>query len=108
MSGIKGDLNFPDPSKDAGKAVDDALEYILQQSNKIVPFEEGTLKGSGDIDRDGIKGTVFYDTPYAVKQHEARSLSHDHGRQAKYLERTVKNEKKKIRDYLAEELEDMF
>jgi hypothetical protein len=105
---IKGDLDFPDPDKSAGRAVDDALEYILQQSNKIVPLEEGTLMRSGKTDRDGTQGTVSYDTPYAVKQHEDRSLSHDHGRQSKYLERTAKNEQQKVRDYLAEHLKDLF
>lgn len=105
---FESDLDFPDPEKSAGKAVDDALEYILQESNKIVPLEEGTLKRSGKVDRDGTQGTVSYDTPYAIKQHEDRSLSHDHGRHPKYLERTVKNEKKEIRDYLEPHLEDLF
>jgi hypothetical protein len=30
---------------------------------------------------------VFYDTPYAVRQHEDVRLDHDPGRRAKWLER---------------------
>ena len=100
--------DFPDVEPDGAKAVNSALEYILHESNKIVPLEEGTLQRSGIAESSGLKGTVSYDTPYAIRQHEDRTLSHDHNRQPKYLERTVKNNKDKVREYLKEHLGDAF
>jgi len=105
---MREDWDFPDPTADGEKAVNSALEHVLNETNKIVPLEEGTLQRSGITDQSGLHGVVSYDTPYAVKQHEDRTLSHDHGRQAKYLERTAKSEKQKVQEYLAEHLEDAF
>ncbi len=100
--------NIPNPRPAGEQGVNDALEYVLHESNKIVPHEEGTLQRSGVTDQDGLKGVVSYDTPYAVYQHENTNLSHDSGRQAKYLEKAIKQNQKKIRAYLAEKLGDAF
>lgn len=65
-----------------------ACEHLLGLSQAIVPLEEAILQNSGtvDIDRNRREGTVSYDTPYAVVQHERLDYRHDPGRQAKYLE----------------------
>lgn len=65
-----------------------ALEHILAESNKIIPLEEGTLMRSGQVamDPNALVGTISYDTPYAVRQHEELTWRHSSGRQAKYLE----------------------
>ncbi|MUL39631.1 hypothetical protein FZ103_00285 [Streptomonospora sp. PA3] len=62
------------------------LEYLLGESDRLVPLEEGTLQRSGTTDQDGLSGTVSYDTVYAARQHEELTWRHDPGRQAKYLE----------------------
>lgn len=63
-------------------------EYLLGQSNEMVPHEEGDLEASGAVSQDEADGTtaISYDTDYAVVQHEDMSLHHDEGRQAKFLE----------------------
>ena len=68
-----------------------ALDHLLSVSKEQVPLDEGTLQFSGavDVNDDGTEGSVSYDTPYAVKQHEDQSLSHQRGRKAKYLEDPV-------------------
>lgn len=64
------------------------LEFILAESNKIVPLDEDTLERSGkpDIDDNELKGSVSYNTPYAARQHEEMAWRHAPGRQAKFLE----------------------
>lgn len=65
-----------------------ALELILAESNKIVPLDEATLERSGkvSVSEDDLKGAIYYDTPYAMRQHEELSWKHAPGRQAKFLE----------------------
>lgn len=89
---VKVDWDYQSQSKVIQKAAIDALlsagEFILDESNKIAPIDEGTLIRSGNVavdDKDGIVN-VFYDTPYAVRMHEDMSLKHLNGRRAKFLE----------------------
>jgi hypothetical protein len=66
-------------------------EHVLEQSKRLVPFEEGTLERSGvaSSDPNQLRACVSYDTPYAVVQHEDMTMQHDVGRQAKYLETPI-------------------
>lgn len=85
----------------AGAAVDDALEHLLTEANKTVPLDESTLQRSGTVSREGTKGAVSYDTPYAVVQHESLELKHPGGRRAKWLELTLIEQAAAVRQYLA-------
>lgn len=78
-----------------------ATEYLLAESRKIVPHEEGILEGSGFADVDGLEGSVSYDTPYAVRQHEELTWSHKSGRSAKYLEKPARANQRQIADLIA-------
>jgi hypothetical protein len=70
-----------------------AIEHLLTEANKHVPHDEGTLERSGDtgVETSGgqVRGSVSYDTPYAVKQHEDMSLHHDGKGESKWLENTM-------------------
>ena len=90
----------------ARKGVFDALDHLASVSKDEVPLDQGPLKNSCTVDvaEDGSSGTVSYDTPYAVLQHENMDFNHQRGRKAKYLEDpvndpTVQNE---MRDLLAD------
>ncbi|MBR6861177.1 MAG: hypothetical protein IKM73_07650 [Acidaminococcaceae bacterium] len=65
-----------------------ALDHLAAVSKQQVPLDQGPLKNSCyvDVSDDGSSGTVSYDTPYAVRQHEELSYQHQRGRKAKYLE----------------------
>lgn len=65
-----------------------AAEYLLSQSDEVVPIDEGVLSRSGvaSVDRATFTSAVSYDTPYAVKQHENPDYRHAPGRTFKYLE----------------------
>lgn len=90
--------------KAAERGLDKALEHNLQVSNTRVPIEEGTLERSGNTSRDGLKGAVSYDTPYAARQHEELGYTHDGGRTAKYLEKTLNGERRKSAELIADEI----
>jgi minor capsid protein len=78
-----------------------AAEHLLLESRKLVPIEEGTLERSGTVTVQGLEGSVSYDTPYAVDQHEDMTYEHDEGRTAKYLEGPARNEAHVIKDIIA-------
>lgn len=65
-----------------------ALDHLAAVSKEQVPLDQGPLKNSCyvDVSEDGTSGTVSYDTPYAVVQHENTQYQHQRGRKAKYLE----------------------
>ena len=65
-----------------------ALDHLAAVSKDQVPLDQGPLKNSCyvDVSDDGTSGTVSYDTPYAVVQHENMQYQHQRGRKAKYLE----------------------
>lgn len=75
------------------RGVEDALqdvgEYILEESNRVVPHEVGDLQDSGRVSVDDKVVAISYDTPYAVVQHEDMTFKHDAGRKAKFLEDAI-------------------
>lgn len=83
-----------------------ATEHLLEEANRTAPIEEEILIGSGatDVDEEQLRGTVFYDTPYARRQHEELDWEHDPGRRAKWLELTAKEREPAIQDILAKAL----
>ncbi|MFI9824413.1 hypothetical protein ACIHFC_28775 [Streptomyces sp. NPDC052013] len=66
-------------------------EYVLGESQAVVPIDEGTLQSSGtaSVDEGALMAMVSYDTPYAARQHEELDWRHAPGRQAKYLEQPL-------------------
>lgn len=92
------------------QAISDSAEYILQESNKIVPLDEGTLQRSGEVDMmsvgDSHEASVSYDTPYATRLHENPQYNFQGGRKGKYLEKIIrsKRHKQKVMDRLEREL----
>jgi hypothetical protein len=71
-----------------------ALEHTLGVANTQVPLDEGNLERSGRVDVDGLDGSISYDTPYAVIQHERLDFVHPiPGRKAKYLEDPMNSER---------------
>lgn len=79
-----------------------ALDHLATVSKDQVPLDQGPLKNSCyvDVSDDGSSGTVSYDTPYAVVQHENMQFQHQRNRKAKYLEDPA-NDKAVQREMLA-------
>ncbi len=85
-------------------ALVDASEFLLQEANETAPIEESTLIRSGTVtvDRKGLRTAISYDTPYAVRQHEDTRLRHDPGRRAKWLERTLNEQRIRIFKFIGD------
>jgi len=96
--------------RETKRALGRAAEYVLQESNKYVPHDDGDLERSGNTDveqHQGFGGTktsssVFYDTPYAIKMHEHPEYNFQGGRKGKYLDKTINETKEEVKRYLAE------
>lgn len=109
MSGIRVERRrFDEVNKEmrqaAEAALGDAGEHLLEESNRTVPIEEGTLGRSGEVSRDGLTVQVGYSGPYAVAQHERLDYRHDQGRRAKWLESTFKERANDVARMLANRL----
>lgn len=90
-------------SEDAVRA---AMTYLLQEANKTVPLEVGTLKNSGMVEvsrgaNGQAEGKVTYNTPYARYQHEGLHLNHKGQGRAKWLELTGIEKREQIMRVLA-------
>lgn len=83
-----------------------AAEYVLEEANRSIPIEEGTLQRSGvaSVDDDGTRAAVSYDTPYAVPVHEDLTARHDAGRRGKWLELTLQEQQDAVRQIIADTL----
>jgi len=94
-------------------------EHVLEEANRIVPFEDGDLEKSGHpwppeqvglVGGEGMQAAVTYDTPYAVDQHETLTYHHDsvggQPKQAKYLETPINDAgvKAKVEYLIAREI----
>jgi hypothetical protein len=89
--------------KAAAEALFDAGHFLEEEANRTVPLEEGTLQRSStvSVDRQALRVSVSYDTPYARRQHEDVRLRHNGGRRAKWLELTWREQSQRALDYLA-------
>lgn len=88
------------------QALSMAAEHILEEANRTVPIEEGTLGRSGAVAMDvgELVAQVGYNTPYARRQHEETRYRHDPGRRAKWLELTAQERLDAVRTYITASL----
>jgi len=94
--------------KGAARGLYFGAEHVGEESDRVIPLEEGTLERSKavSVDEGALQAAVSYDTPYAVIQHEDLTFHHDAGRQAKYLETPINDAgvKRKVEDLIAREI----
>lgn len=87
------------------QGVREACEDLLREASAVVPYDTGDLDRSGQasahLDGDAAIGTVSYDTPYAVIQHETLEFRHDPGRIAKYLALPTRTGARRRQDHIA-------
>lgn len=94
--------------KAAFHALEDVGEFILDEANKDVPHDEGTLQASGIVtgDSDKMHVAISYDTPYAVRLHENPQYRFQKGRKGKWLENAVKVNAQQIKDYVGKKIQE--
>ena len=92
----------------AGKGLSDAVEFLGDESDRTAPIEEGTLIRSRVSSRQGLRGAVSYDTPYAARQHEEMDYRHDEGRRAKFLEQAFKEQGTTALEHIAAKVREVL
>lgn len=84
-----------------------AAERLLALSAERAPFDEGTLVGSGTVERASSPeagADVVYDTPYATRLHEHPEYNFQNGRQGKYVEEPALEHKAELGDIIRREV----
>ena len=100
------DLNIDKIKSEAEKMKENAHrdigEHILTEANKTVPHDEGTLERSGTADYNEDKAAVGYDTPYAIRWHEATpgTVNFRGNGRAKWLEKTINEQMNNLLRYI--------
>lgn len=94
------------PRNDGADGLQAAADLLLAESTKVAPIEHDVLIQSAgtDLDRSVPEASVFYDTPYAVIQHENLRERHDPGREGKYLERPLHEQERRLIGLIADHL----
>ncbi|MDF3280484.1 hypothetical protein [Gordonia sp. N1V] len=91
-----GDRDPQITETDAERALLAGAEVLLDESNRNVPLETGTLERSGNTAASGYDAAVGYNTPYAVRQHEEVGYTHKGKGEAKFLENAMHNHRDAI------------
>jgi hypothetical protein len=88
------------------KALFETAEYVLETANRTVPHQDGDLErsGSASVDEQERQATISYDTPYAARLHEHPEYDFQGKGRGKWLELTMKEEKKKVQQYLKDRI----
>lgn len=91
------------------RAISEECENLLNVTNSDVPFMDGNLQMSGDYDievkKGDVKGSVYYDTAYAVRLHEHPEYHFNNGRKGKYLEDNLLKQQESIQQNIKKTLE---
>ncbi|QPZ39701.1 hypothetical protein [Paramicrobacterium chengjingii] len=114
--GFRAEVTF---TNNIGKIADDidgrlrnglaaAGERLLALSAQQVPFDIGTLSGSGSVSTplNAADPTVevIYDTPYAARLHEHPEYNFQGGRKGKYVEDPALAHKDELGDIIRKEI----
>ena len=94
MSSYK--LTWKHPKINTQPALQEAGELLLDASNQKAPIDEGVLINSGDVAVSDCTASVFYNTPYARRQHEELTWNHPNGREAKFLEKALREQEQAL------------
>lgn len=82
-------------------------EVIKQEAIERAPAETGELRNSCNTDADGLEATIYFDTPYAVRQHEELGYHHEIG-EAKYLENACIEAREAVGQIIAAKIRDVL
>jgi hypothetical protein len=85
-------------------AIEDVLLDLQRRAIERAPIDTGDLRGSSSVEvveRNGmITGTIGFNTPYAMKQHEDLTLNHPRGGEAKYIEKPLKENEARYKQFV--------
>ena len=83
--------------------VKSAAEALLQRTLPHTPKLSGELRASGTVEGEGLEAKVAFTAPHAIPVHERTDVRHTTG-EAKFLERTLADERQALLELMAAEL----
>ena len=86
------------------QALGKGAALLLSRVIPDTPLQDGPLADSGATDVDDEAATVYFDTPYAVRQHEELGYRHPKRGKAKYLESHVVEDGALVQNVIAAEV----
>ena len=107
--------NIPNVKRLIKQKTKEAMETIVndltRRSKQLAPLDTGDLRGAGEgkvNDRNNdIIGTVSFNKPYALVQHEDLSFHHPRGGQAKYLEQPLNENRDRYKDFIKNKIREV-
>ena len=80
--------------------------HILNESNNIAPIDQGPLTQTAGVAVDGQAGkaNIYYVQKYAARLHEHPGYNFQHGRQGKWLEKTMLSSGEQAQQLIAQEI----
>lgn len=85
----------------AQRGLNDAAEVVKQESIQRTPKETGELRNDCKTASGDLEAAVYYDLPYAARQHEEVGWHHEHG-EAKFLENAVIAKRQEVGQVIAQ------
>lgn len=93
------------------EAMDMIVNDLTRRSKQLAPLDTGDLRGSGESsvneNTNEIIGTVSFNKPYALVQHEDLSFHHPRGGQAKYLEQPLNQNRDRYKDFIKNKIREV-
>ncbi len=91
-------------TNEAMRALRAGAEFLLTETVKTTPKDDGILIQSGKTshDKEKVEAVVSFDTPYAVRLHEHPEYNFQNGRRGKYLEKTLDEQRQTLMSLIAE------
>jgi hypothetical protein len=80
--------------------------FLQRESQKIVPIDTSTLKGSANTRIEGVgldsTAIISYGTDYAIYVHENLEAKHKSGKCAKFLEKPLREKHDRLVEIISE------
>ena len=93
------------------EGMEQVINDLTRRSKQLAPLDTGDLRGSGEGDvrevSGEIIGTVSFNKPYAMKQHEDMQFIHPTGGQAKYLEQPLNENRDRYKDFIKNKIREV-
>ena len=107
--------NIPNVRRMIKQKTREAMEMVVndltRRSKQLAPLDTGDLRGAGEgdvnVNGDEIIGTVSFNKPYAMKQHEEMGYIHPRGGQAKYLEQPLNENRDRYKDFIKNKIREV-
>lgn len=107
--------NIPSARRAVKQKTREAIEMVVndltRRAKQLAPLDTGDLRGAGENQvnerSNEIIGTVSFNKPYALVQHENMAFIHPRGGQAKYLEQPLNENRDRYKQFIESKIREV-